>query len=71
MSEAGYDVGDTGFELSDEDVAATNQLCALAPLSPLDAQDLLGAESPPERLARLQALLDEEIAVLQQQLQTG
>lgn len=71
MSEAGYDVGDTGFEVSDDDLAAVNQLCALAPLSPLDAQDLLGAESPPERLARLQTLLDEEIAALQQQLQAG
>lgn len=71
MSEAGYDVGDTGFEVSDDDLAAVNQLCALAPLSPLDAQDLLGAESPSERLARLQRLLDEEIAALQQQLQAG
>ncbi len=71
MSEAGYDVGDTGFEVSDEGRTAVDQLCALAPLSPLDAQVLLGVESSPERLTRLQMLLDEEIAVLHQQLQSG
>ena len=71
MSEAGYDVGDTGFEVSEETRVAVDQLCALAPLSPLDAQGLLGIDSPPERLARLQNILDEEIAVLQQQLGSG
>lgn len=71
MSEAGYDVGDTGFEVSEETVVAVDQLCALAPLSPLDAQGLLGTESPPDRLARLQNILDEEIAVLLQQLGSG
>ena len=71
MSEAGYDVGDTGFEVSEETGVAVDQLCALAPLSPLDAQGLLGTESPPDRLARLQNILDEEIAVLLQQLGSG
>ena len=71
MSEAGYDVGDTGFEVSEETGVAVDQLCALAPLSPLDAQGLLGTDSPPERLARLQDLLDDEIAVLRQQLGSG
>ncbi len=71
LSEAGYDVGDTGFEVSEETGVAVDQLCALAPLSPLDAQGLLGIDSPPERLARLQNILDEEIAVLQQQLGSG
>ena len=71
LSEAGYDVGDTGFEVSDETGVAVDQLCALAPLSPLDAQGLLGTDSSPERLTRLQDLLDEEIVVLQQQLGSG
>jgi Lon protease-like protein len=71
LSEAGYDVGDTGFEVSDETGVAIDQLCALAPLSPLDAQGLLGTDSSPERLTRLQDLLDEEIVVLQQQLGSG
>jgi Lon protease-like protein len=71
MSEAGHDVGDTGFELSDEEAVAVDQLCALAPLSPLDSQRLLATDPSPERLARLQALLDEEIAVLQHQLGSG
>jgi len=71
MSEAGYDVGDTGFELSEKEGVAVDQLCALAPLSPLDSQRLLATDPSPERLARLQALLDEEIAVLQHQLGSG
>lgn len=71
LSEAGYDVGDTGFKVSDETGVAVDQLCALAPLSPLDAQNLLGTDSSSERLAGLQSLLDEEIAVLQQQLGSG
>lgn len=71
LSEAGYDVGDTSFEVSDETAVAVDQLCALAPLSALDAQGLLGTRSSSERLDRLQDLLDEEIAVLQQQLGSG
>ncbi len=71
LSEAGYDVGDTAFEVSDEHDVAVDQLCALAPLSPLDAQRLLSTDSSPERLERLHSLLDEEIAVLQQQLGSG
>jgi Lon protease-like protein len=71
LSEAGYDVGDTAFQVSDEHDVAVDQLCALAPLSPLDAQGLLSSDSSPERLDRLQSLLDEEIAVLQQQLGSG
>jgi len=71
MSEAGYDVGDTSFQLSDQDRVAIDQLCALAPLSTLDAQALLVSDTSSDRLDHLQALLDEEIAVLQQQLQSG
>jgi Lon protease-like protein len=71
MSEAGFDMGDTGFEVADQAGVAVQQLCALAPVSPLDAQELLGIDTTSERLARLQSLLDDEIAVLQQQLGSG
>jgi len=69
MSEAGYDVGDTGFRVSDDANVAVQQLCALAPVSSLDAQELLTTDPDSEQLKRLQLLLDDEIAVLQQQLQ--
>lgn len=71
LSEAGYDVGDTSFEVSEEFEVAVHQLCALAPLSPLDAQTLLETGTSPARLAGLHTLLDDEIAVLQQQLGNG
>ena len=71
MSEAGYDVGDTSFQVSDEVTVAVQQLSALAPLSPIDAQELLNIDAPGEQLARLKSLLDEEITVLQQQLGGG
>lgn len=70
-SEVGYDVGDAEFQLSDQVRVAVHQLCALAPLSPLDAQALLSVDSPLEQLARLEALLDDEIEVLLQQLGSG
>lgn len=71
MSEAGYDVGDTGFQISDQASVAVQQLSALAPISSLDAQELLSTHPLGNQLARLQLFLDEEIAVLQQQLADG
>ena len=71
MSEAGYDVGDTSFQVSDEASVAVQQLSALAPISSLDAQELLSITKPGEQLSRLQSLLDEEITGLLQQLESG
>ncbi len=71
MSEAGYDIGDTGFQVSDDANVAVQQLCALAPVSSLDAQELLTTDPGSEQLRRLQLLLEDEIAVLQQQLAAG
>ena len=71
LSEAGYNVGDTGFEVSDDVRVAVSQLCARAPVSSLDAQELLTIGSVPEQLMLLQSLLDDEIATLQQQLAGG
>lgn len=71
MSEAGYDVGTVELEVSDEPRIAAHQLCALAPVSPIDAHRLLRTDLLPERLSHLQSLLDDEISTLQQQLAGG
>jgi Lon protease-like protein len=71
MSEAGYNVGTLELEVSKEPRVAAHQLCALAPIAALDAHRLLRIDRVSERLEQLQAMLDEEIALLQQQLAGG
>jgi Lon protease-like protein len=71
MSEAGYDVGDLDYQVSDEPRTAAYQLCALAPVSALDAYGLLEVDSLSGRLDRLHSLFTEEIELLQQQLAGG
>jgi Lon protease-like protein len=71
MSEVGYDVGAVDLKISEDPHVAVHQLCALAPVSPLDAHELLRIDQPSDRLNHLQALLDDEIALLQQQLAGG
>jgi Lon protease-like protein len=71
MSEIGYDVGDIEFQISDEPRTAAHQLCALAPVSALDAYELLGIDSPSTRLDRLLSMLNDKIDMLQQQLAGG
>jgi Lon protease-like protein len=51
--------------LADDPVRASFEAAALARLGPLDAQRLLELDDAAERLARLETLLDEEVAVLQ------
>lgn len=70
-SEAGIDVGDVRYELSEEPAAAAYQLCVLAPLAALDRQVLLETDSAVERIERLDRLLGEQIEVLQRQLGSG
>ena len=71
ISEAGYNVGTLELEVSKEPRVAAHQLCALAPIAALDAHRLLRIDRVSERLEQLQAMLDEEIALLQQQLAGG
>ncbi len=61
--------GDIG--LADDPVRASYQACALAALGPLDAQRLLEVDDTAVRLARLDALLGEETAVLELRLAGG
>jgi Lon protease-like protein len=55
-------------QLDDDPALASYQAAALAPVGPLDAQRLLEIGDAGERLARLQELLTEELAVLELRL---
>jgi len=63
---AGVDV-----DLDDDPVRASFEAAALSPVGPLDAQRLLELDDAGERLARLDALLAEETAVLEFRLSAG
>lgn len=71
MSEAGYNVGTLELQVSEDPHVAAHQLCALAPIAALDAHRLLRIDQVSERLQHLRSMLDEEIALLQQQLAEG
>ena len=58
-------------EVDDDPVVAGHQLTVLSPLGPADRYRLLAAESPDERLAGLDALLDDEVEVLARRLAGG
>jgi Lon protease-like protein len=55
-------------QLDDDPALASYQAAALAPVGPLDAQRLLEIGDAGERLARLQELLTEDLAVLELRL---
>lgn len=71
VSESGIDVGDLGYELSDDPVVALDQLCALAPLATLDRQQLLEVESLDAQAQLLAEMLSEANLLLQAQLGIG
>jgi len=54
--------------LDDDPVQASFEAAALAPIGPLDAQHLLEVDDAGDRLARLQAILTDECAVLELRL---
>jgi Lon protease-like protein len=56
---------DIDVTLSDDPMRAAFEACALSPFGPLDAQRLLEAGGTPARLALLESMLAEEIAVLE------
>lgn len=58
-------------QVSDQPSLAVWQLCALAPIGPLDDLALLRLDSPADRLRRLVALLADERAVLARRLGGG
>lgn len=61
----------TGLAISDEPVAASYQLAALAPLGPLDRLALLAAPSVALRLDEVTTMLDDAAAVLASRLSGG
>jgi Lon protease-like protein len=61
----------TDVELDPDPVRAGFQACALAPLGPFDAQQLLEVDDPRERLDRLVAQLDDLAELLQLRLAGG
>lgn len=63
-SELGEPVGHPEFGLSAQRTVAAWELCARAPLGPLDRQKLLEAPSRPERLAMLERLVTEAATLL-------
>jgi Lon protease-like protein len=59
------------IELSHDPVVASFQACAVSPIGPLDAQELLEIDSAEGRLRRLLDMLQEEAATLELQLGGG
>jgi len=70
-AELGEPAVDATIELTDDPVIGSYQVAAVAPFGPLDQQALLAASGPAERLARAQALLDEEELFLRTRLSLG
>jgi Lon protease-like protein len=67
-AELGDPVAPIDVALDDDPVQASFEAAALAPIGPLDAQHLLEIDDAGDRLARLQAILTEESAVLELRL---
>ena len=59
------------FDLAEDRVVATYQMCALAPVGPADSQALLEAAGTDERLALLETFLDDAIALFAHRLGSG
>ena len=67
-AELADDVTPATVELSDDPVLATWQVCAVAPLGPVDRLTLLALEGPDDRVQALEVLLTDELAFLEQRL---
>ena len=67
-SELGADTADIDLEVADDPVAASYQLSALIPVTPLDSYSLLTATGPSERFERAVSILDDQIELIRLQL---
>jgi uncharacterized protein len=67
-SELGADTADIDLDVGDDPVAASYQLSALIPVTPLDSYALLTAAGPRERLERAVSMLDDQIELIRLQL---
>lgn len=70
-SELGAAVPPGEVRLPDDPVAAAFAAAAVAPLGPLDAQELLAVDDPAARLAALDRLLDDSASLLALRLGEG
>lgn len=70
-SELGADTADVDLDVADDPIAASYQLSAITPVTDLDAHRLLRAPGPDERLRTLDALLDDQIALVAARLGGG
>jgi Lon protease-like protein len=59
------------FDLAEDRVLATYQMCALAPVGPADSQTLLEAAGTDERLVLLETFLDDAITLFAHRLGSG
>ena len=67
-SELGADTADIELDVGDDEVAASYQLSALIPVTPLDSYALLAAPGPRQRLELAVSMLDDQIELIRLQL---
>jgi Lon protease-like protein len=67
-SELGADTADLDLTVSEDPVAASFQLAALTPVTPLDSYEMLAASSVDERLELTARFLDERIELIRAEL---
>ncbi len=68
LSELGADMGTWDEELPDDPLVASYHLAAMSPVGPLDAQRLLEAPSPSDRVELVTELADDLVDVVRAQL---
>lgn len=70
-SELGADTSELDLSVADDPTAASFQLAALTPVTPLDSYELLAATSVDERLQLTIRLLDERAEIIRAELGEG
>jgi Lon protease-like protein len=70
-SELGADTAELDLTVAEDPVAASFQLAALAPVTPLDSYEMLAAASIDERLELAERFLDERIDMIRAELAGG
>jgi Lon protease-like protein len=70
-SELGADTSDLDLTVSEDPVAASFQIAALAPVTPLDSYEMLAADSVDERLELASGFLTDRIDMIRAELAGG
>ncbi len=71
VSELGADTAEIDLDVADDPLAASYQLAAITPVTPMDAHRLLAAPGPESRIRLLDRLLDDQISLVEAQLGGG